>query len=110
MILNGDSLHAGQFMLAIFVCAALSQSAYAGNPSAASDKNASAGTNIHKNINQSKVPLKSKIKNDFQVIDYNSICIFCHIPNMAIHSNASPLLNNTINFSPKTIQKTKSDQ
>jgi hypothetical protein len=52
--------------------------------------------------------LKSESRNDFQIIDFTNICIYCHIPNMAIHSNAAPLLNNSIKFSPKIIQKTKS--
>jgi hypothetical protein len=110
MFLIGITCRASRFLLAAAACAALTQSVYAGNPIAASDKYTNTGSvaKTYQDTTKSKVLLKSKSKSDIQTIDYTNICIFCHIPNMANHSNAAPMLNNTIKFSPKTIQKTNS--
>ena len=108
-ILIGNTCRAGQLLLAALACAALAQSAYAGSQSAASETSTGSIANSHNHTTQTHSPLKSKNKNELEVIDYTNICIFCHIPNMVKKANVAPVQNNAIKFSTKPIQKTKSE-
>ena len=90
-------------------CAVLTQSVYANGPNAAPDTNIGSIPNTRHDMTQSTAPVILKNKNSVRN-DYAGICIFCHLPNMAGHTMAAPLWDNTIKVSPATKVKTNSEQ
>jgi hypothetical protein len=110
-LLYGDPLRAGKFLLAMASCAMLIPSAFADSSNVLPDKDTNTGktVNIQHDMTRRTVPSNSNNNKGGIQIDYASICIYCHLPNMTNHQNTAPQLNNTIRFSPTVIQKTNSE-